>query len=167
MVLRNTWRDHFLREETSTAIVNGKIISTFSGKEFSCVELWCSYDAGNRQLAWRPSNWINCQPGQDDPVGFSRLTGCRHGLGALCLLSQLPCLFSCRAWRRFIYYYLKYLFLFIYLATLGLSCSMRDLVPWPGIKPGPLALGAWTSEKSLGGDLKPSVLLPLFPQMVL
>ena len=27
------------------------------------------------------------------------------------------------------------LFLFQYLATLGLSCSMQDLVPWSGIKP--------------------------------
>ena len=30
----------------------------------------------------------------------------------------------------------------IYLAVVGLSCSMHDLVPWPGIKPGPSALGA-------------------------
>ena len=32
--------------------------------------------------------------------------------------------------------------IFIYLAVPGLSCGMRDLVPWPGIKPGPPALGA-------------------------
>ena len=31
----------------------------------------------------------------------------------------------------------------IYLAALGLSCGMQDLVPWPRIKPGPPALGAW------------------------
>ena len=31
------------------------------------------------------------------------------------------------------------LFLYIYLATQGLSGSMWDLVPWPGIKPGPPA----------------------------
>ena len=30
---------------------------------------------------------------------------------------------------------------FIYLAALGLTCSMWDLFPWPGIKPRPLALG--------------------------
>ena len=29
-----------------------------------------------------------------------------------------------------------------YLATLALSCNMWDLVPWPGIEPRPLALGA-------------------------
>ena len=31
---------------------------------------------------------------------------------------------------------------FIYLAVLGLSCSMGDLVLWPGIEPRPPALGA-------------------------
>ena len=31
----------------------------------------------------------------------------------------------------------------IYLAMPGLSCSMWDLVPWPGIEPGSPALGAW------------------------
>ena len=33
-------------------------------------------------------------------------------------------------------------YLLIYLAAPGLSCSMWDLVPWPGIEPGPPALGA-------------------------
>ena len=32
--------------------------------------------------------------------------------------------------------------IFIHLAMLGLSCSMWDLVPWPGIEPKPSALGA-------------------------
>ena len=45
-----------------------------------------------------------------------------------------------------------FLILFIYLAALGLSCSMWDLAPWPGIKPGPPALGAqslshWTTRE--------------------
>ena len=31
---------------------------------------------------------------------------------------------------------------FIYFTAVGLSCSMWGLVPWPGIKPGPPALGA-------------------------
>ena len=31
-----------------------------------------------------------------------------------------------------------------YLAALGLSCSMWDLVPCPGIESRPPALGAWT-----------------------
>ena len=35
----------------------------------------------------------------------------------------------------------KYLFLFIYLAVLGFSCGMQDLVPPSGIEPGPLPLG--------------------------
>ena len=40
----------------------------------------------------------------------------------------------------------------IYLAVQGLSCSMWDLVPWPGIKPRSLALGAhclshWTTRE--------------------
>ena len=32
--------------------------------------------------------------------------------------------------------------LFIYWALLGLSCSLWDLVSWPGFKPRPPALGA-------------------------
>ena len=44
-------------------------------------------------------------------------------------------------------------FFFIYLAALGLSCSMWDLVPRPGMKPGPPALGArslshWTAREA-------------------
>ena len=42
------------------------------------------------------------------------------------------------------FFFLKYLFLFIYLDAPGLNCGMWDLVPWPGIKPCPLALGAWS-----------------------
>ena len=41
--------------------------------------------------------------------------------------------------------------LFIYLAALGLSCSMWDLAPRPGIEPGPPALGEslshWTTRE--------------------
>ena len=36
------------------------------------------------------------------------------------------------------------MYIFIYLSALHLSCSMWDLIPWPGIKPGPSALGAWS-----------------------
>ena len=32
----------------------------------------------------------------------------------------------------------------IYLAVSGPCCDMWDLVPWPGIEPGPLALGTWS-----------------------
>ena len=46
---------------------------------------------------------------------------------------------------------LFFLFVFISLAASGLSCSMWDLVPWPGIKPGPSASGVqsfnhWTTR---------------------
>ena len=41
-------------------------------------------------------------------------------------------------------YSLKKMFLFIYLPMIGLSCSMWDLVLWPGIKREPPALGAWS-----------------------
>ena len=32
---------------------------------------------------------------------------------------------------------------FIYSAAAALNCSVRDLVPWPGMEPGPPALGVW------------------------
>ena len=33
----------------------------------------------------------------------------------------------------------------VFLASCGIfSCGMQNLVPWPGIKPRPLALGAWS-----------------------
>ena len=35
-----------------------------------------------------------------------------------------------------------YIYTFIYLDAPGLSCSIWDLVPSPGIEPGPPALGA-------------------------
>ena len=41
---------------------------------------------------------------------------------------------SCLLWRKI---------LFIFLAVLGLSCNMWDLVPRPGIKPGPPELLVW------------------------
>ena len=46
----------------------------------------------------------------------------------------------------------KILKILIYLAVLGLSCSMWDLVPWPGMEPKPPALGAqslsyWTTRE--------------------
>ena len=52
----------------------------------------------------------------------------------------------------------SHLFLFIYLAALGLHCGMPTLVPWPGIQPGPPALGVqnlncWKSLKKLLIDM--------------
>ena len=35
-------------------------------------------------------------------------------------------------------------FLFLYLATLGLSRNVRGVVPWPGIEPRAPALGTWS-----------------------
>ena len=40
--------------------------------------------------------------------------------------------------------FLKKYILFVYLAAPGLSYSMWDLVPSPGIELGPPALGAWS-----------------------
>ena len=53
-------------------------------------------------------------------------------------------------WAFFFFFFFK--FLFIYLSALGLSCSMWDLAPRPGIEPGPPALGAqgpshWTTRE--------------------
>ena len=41
---------------------------------------------------------------------------------------------------------------FVYLAALGLRCSMRDLVPWSGIESRPPTLGLWSPGKSPGGN---------------
>ena len=57
--------------------------------------------------------------------------------------------------RLFIYLIMSFFFnvyLFTYFAVPGLSCSMWDLIPWPGIEPGPPTLGAqslspWTSRE--------------------
>ena len=46
----------------------------------------------------------------------------------------------------------KYLCLF-YLAVLGLSCSIWAQVPWPGIEPGPPALGARSSSQWTARDV--------------
>ena len=43
-------------------------------------------------------------------------------------------------WASCIFFFFL-LFIFIYVAAPGLSRSMWDLVPWPGIETGPLALG--------------------------
>ena len=60
--------------------------------------------------------------------------------------------------------FLKYLF--IYLAAPGLSCSMQtlscsiwDLVPWPGIEPGPPALGAWSLNRWTTREV-PGLIIP-------
>ena len=71
---------------------------------------------------------------------------CCHQRAASQEGKSLPALFSSQ-WDVFIC--LKNI-LFVYLVAPGLSCGMQtlscsiwELVPWPGIKPRPLALGAW------------------------
>ena len=52
-------------------------------------------------------------------------------------------------------------FYFIYLAVPSLSCSMWDLVPWPGIKSGSLELGAQTLSYWVTREvLKAEALIP-------
>ena len=46
-------------------------------------------------------------------------------------------------------FFLKYLFLFIYLAVPGLSCSMWDLVPWSGIEPGLPHIGSMETTREV------------------
>ena len=48
---------------------------------------------------------------------------------------------------------------FIYLAALGLSCGMRDLVPWPGIGLEPLALGVWSLSHWTTREVPPKDIL--------
>ena len=49
------------------------------------------------------------------------------------------------------YLFIKTFYLFI-LAAPGLSCSIQDLVPGPGIEPGPLALGCGVSATGPAGE---------------
>ena len=50
--------------------------------------------------------------------------------------------------RRFVLgsdnFFKQIFFVFTYSFALGLSCNMSDWVPWLGIKPGSLALAAWS-----------------------
>ena len=48
------------------------------------------------------------------------------------------------SWEDSLSIFKKYLFIFIYLAVLGLSCGMWDLFPSPEIELQSLALGAWS-----------------------
>ena len=70
--------------------------------------------------------------------------------GTLCSILKLICwwnptvhviektwVLSSKAWPRFVTLtsLMCISYLFIYLAALGLNCSMQDQVPWPGIEP--------------------------------
>ena len=53
---------------------------------------------------------------------------------------------------------------FICLSALGLSCGMWELVPQPGIKPGPPALGVWSLSHWTTREVPGySVLMKFFP----
>ena len=69
-------------------------------------------------LGWLNAKWINTE---------SKRTQSQH--------FNIPHYFA--LWEPLFWY------LCIYLAAPGLSCSMQDLVPWPGAELGPLELGAW------------------------
>ena len=54
--------------------------------------------------------------------------------------------------------FFEYIFIFIYLAALGLSGDMWDPVSWPGIEPRPPALGVqslthWSTREILKVDI--------------
>lgn len=53
-------------------------------------------------------------------------------------------------------------YLLTYAAFLGVSCSIWDPVPWPGIEPRPLALGEWTAGPPGKSPPKP-LLIYRFP----
>ena len=87
---------------------------------------------------------------------------CVNGWYTLNSLTFIWYLFSTGVLITFSYHRILFLKIFIYLAVLSLSCSiyrifscgMWDLVPWPGIEPGPPALGArslshWTTREVL------------------
>ena len=44
-------------------------------------------------------------------------------------------------------------------ATLGIHCSMWDLFPRPGIKPGPLALEAWSLSHWITREIPRKILI--------
>ena len=64
------------------------------------------------------------------------------GVGLAKYLICIICVFH-HGFVTCLYYYHFFFFkVLIYLTTPDLSCSMQDLIPWTGIKPGPPALGA-------------------------
>ena len=57
-----------------------------------------------------------------------------------------------------------YLFLFIYLAALGLCCGMWDLIPQPGIEPRPPALAVWSLSHWISREVPSIYILLLRPR---
>ena len=76
-----------------------------------------------------------------------------RGLGGcpVHLPSRAKCIKPTQAGENLLFIFI-FLEVCIYLAAPGLSCGMRDLVPWPGIEPGTPALGVrslnrWTTRE--------------------
>ena len=127
--------------------------------------------------------WEGRRDWQEMRTNLQRTFSCHqseipHGVFGFCFLMQIL-IQSIQdwGWDCISFFVLDFFFqyLFIYLAALGLSCGMQDLscgmwdlVPRPGIEPGPPALGArslnhWTTrevptwsfyiQKMLGQDI--------------
>ena len=75
-------------------------------------------------------------------VIISSVRDCSH-ISVLSMPSKID---ENKIWTIFWFkvYFFFNIYLFIYVAALGLNCSMWDLVPRAGIKPGPCALEAWS-----------------------
>ena len=75
-------------------------------------------------------------------------------------IKSFDCMDPNELWKILLSLFLTLILLFIYLAVPGLSCSMQDLVPWPGFEPRSPASRLWspshwtTREFSCGKFLK-------------
>ena len=134
--------------------------------------LWV-VSGGARLHGWKDALHPRCQPGLTDPWPHSLRptsspavkTSLRTensnswALTFLCkgsLLTTLQPWWICsqQALRHFILLKSIYFMCLFYLAALALSCSMWDLVPWLGIKPRALALGAQSLATGPPGKAK-------------
>ena len=101
-------------------------------------------------LAWRIP-WIE-EPGGIQSMGVTKSWTWLHAYHFHFFFQPiLTILISTLSLYLFLYWFRrcclnssKWIYIYIYIAALGLSYSMWDLVPWPGIEPGPPALGAWS-----------------------
>ena len=57
-------------------------------------------------------------------------------------IKSFDCMDPNELWKILLSLFLTLILLFIYLAVPGLSCSMQDLVPWPGFEPIPMGAAA-------------------------
>ena len=173
--VRTLYLDHFFGFYLS--VKASKNAGFFSYRPLCVFTCFCIYQSICGDCAKCPGtcDWHACQPmaAREGPHS-PRLAHGRAAVAALtepCLTQShhqlqqtgppkkytpLPLFYS----ARFIYFWLC-LFCFLkilYLAMLGLSCSMWGLVPWPGIKPGPPALGVWSLSHWTTREVPPSLL---------